>query len=273
MKELSIIIVNYNTKDLLKKCLLSIDKFLPKVSYEVIVVDNGSTDGSVEMLTEHRSPNTVHLLIKNRQNLGFAKANNQGIKKAKGRYVLLLNSDTEVKKRTLDKLIEFAKKTKSAGVVGARLLNPDGTVQPSVYRFPTLWRAIRQYWLGQKNLLDKYVPYTDHRTPITKHHAVEAVVGAVFLITPQAREKIGLLDERYFMYFEDLDYCRRVKRAGLSVYYLVDSEIIHHHGKSGKPAETNKYLIDSSKIYHGLLEYYSITFVLWSGQKTRKPFF
>lgn len=222
--ELSIIIVNYKTPKLTKKCVESIKKFPPKFSYEVIVIDN-STD-----------------------NVGFAMGNNKGIRKAKGKYILLLNSDTEVKKNSLDKLIRFAKKRSDAGAVAPRLLNEDGSVQPSCFNFPTIISSS-----------EKYAPQNTQ--------VVDIAVMAAFLITPKCLKKVGLLDEKYFMYFEDFDYCRRIKKFGLKVYYLVDSEVTHIHGASGG---VNKSLIESAKKYYGVVGYYTQTFILWLAQKCQK---
>jgi len=237
--ELSIIIINYKTPKLVEGAIASIKKSSPKTSYEIIVIDNSN------------------------DNVGFAKGNNKGIRKAKGKYILLLNSDTIVKKNAIDRLIEFSKENPDAGVVVPRLLNPDETIQGSVFRLPSMTLAIKQYFLGERNLLTKYAPLGN--TPVQ----VESAVMAAFLITPKALEKVGLLDEKYFMYFEDLDYCQRVNKAGLKVYYLPSAEIIHLHGGSGG---TNKYLIDSAKKYHGIVGYYIYTFILWLGQKWQKLF-
>ncbi len=262
--DLSIIIVNYNTKDLLIACIDSILRVNPKLEYEIIVVDNASSDGSQDVLAKLVSKKLR--LIQHKSNLGFAKANNTGIKKALGKYIFLLNSDTLVKRGTLETLVEFAKKNLSVGLAAPQLFNLDGTVQPSVFRFPTIGRAIRQYWFGEKGILDKHYPSSN------KPVLVEAVVAAAFLITPQVLSKVGLLDEKYFMYFEDLDYCKRVNEAGLGVYYLPTSEVIHYHGASGKGSLANKYLISSSKKYFGIFRYYIYTFILWSGQKLKKQF-
>ncbi|OGM21736.1 hypothetical protein A2714_05550 [Candidatus Woesebacteria bacterium RIFCSPHIGHO2_01_FULL_38_9] len=260
MIDVSIIIISYNTKDLTVQCIKSILEDTSGLSKEIIVIDNGSVDGSVETIRNYRVK-----LIENKENLGFAKANNQGIKVAKGKYILLLNSDTKIKKGAVMKLIDFANINADAGVVGCRLINPDSTPQASVFRLPTIFRAIQQYWFGNKNLLDKYTPDVDH--PVE----VESLVMAAFLITPIALKKVGVLDERYFMYFEDLDYCRRVRHLGLKMYYLPAAEIVHHHGasgeKTGKSSEAWKRLIPSSKIYHGTLKHNLFNFILWSGQK------
>ncbi|MCD6225630.1 glycosyltransferase family 2 protein, partial [bacterium] len=202
------------------------------------------------------------------QNLGFSKANNQGISIAQGKYLLLLNSDTIVKKGSLEKMVEFAEAHHDAGVVGPRLLNADGSIQPSCFNFPSVLGAIKEFWLGKKGSFTKWAP--KGKQPVE----VDAVVGAAFLITPQARKKVGLLDERYFFYFEDIDYCRRVWRAGLKVYYFPQAEIIHLHGASGKKLKQkpNQWLIASSKIYYGWWRYYLINSIIWLGQKYEKLF-
>lgn len=263
--KLSVVIVSFNTKELLKKCLESIKGSGLKASdYEVIVVDNASQDGSVEMVKEEFPE--VKLIV-NQENLGFAKANNQALKQVYGEYCLLLNSDTQVKPGALEKLVEFAEKHPEAGVIGARLLNPDGSIQPSVYHLPTIWRAILEYWLGMEGEYEKYA--VTGTNPVS----VEAVTFACALIPKITIEKIGLLDERYFMYFEDLDYCWRVRQAWLKVYYLSTAEVNHYHGASGKGSSaTYRYLLESSKIYNGQLKYWFLTFIIWSGQKWRKIF-
>lgn len=257
--KLSIIIISYNTKDLVKKCLFS----LKNSEAEIIVVDNNSEDGTQDMVNNDFPE--VNLII-NKNNFGFAKANNQGIKIAKGDYILLLNSDTQVKSEAIDKLVGFAELHSEAGVVSARLLNQDGSVQPSIYRLPTIVNAIKEFWLGQSGLAEKYFLNS------LKAEEVEAVVGAVFLIPKTVIQKVGLLDEHYFMYFEDLDYCRRVRLDGYKVYYLPEAEVFHYHGASGKNLgnQINRWLIESSKIYHGKIKYWILTFILWTGQKWQK---
>lgn len=263
----SVIIVNYNTKDLTLKCLRSLEVEGSGVVNDVIVLDNASSDGSEKALGEFRTVAFKYTFIKNSENLGFAKANNIGIKKAKNPYILLLNSDTEVKSGSVGKLLDFTLENELVGVVGPRLLNEGGSVQSSCFHLPTLRSAILEYWFGRKGLLEKYTPEGN------KPQKVDAVVGACFLITPQAVEKVGLLDERYFMYFEDIDYCRKVKKAGLEVYYFPQSEIMHLHGASGKTLSSEgdqwKRLIPSSKIYHGVLGHYLISFVILVGSKIR----
>jgi hypothetical protein len=265
---LSIIIANYNTCDLILNCIKSIKSEESGVSREIIVVDNGSSDGSIHELEKLQKEDSFFTLIKNDNNYGFSKAVNQGIKIAQGEYILLLNSDTLVKRNSLGKLVDFAKTKNDAGVIGPKLIYGDGKVQTSVFNFPTVINAIREYWRGEKSVFESY-------TPQTKNPAiVDAVVGAAFLITPKALKTVGLLDERYFMYFEDLDYCKRVWKSGLKVYYLPGSEIVHYHGISGKKVAKEELqwrrLIPSSKIYHGVLRHYLINFIIWSSQKWEK---
>lgn len=224
--EISIIIVNYKTPELTRAAIASIKKYPPKVSYEIIIIDNS------------------------KDNVGFARGNNKGIRKAKGKFVLLLNSDTEVKMGSIDKLYEFAKSHPDAGAVAPKLLNPDGSIQASCFKLPTVFKAS-----------EKYAP--------KNNQVVDVAVMAAFLITPECLQRVGLLDEKYFMYFEDFDYCRRIKAAGLKVYYLADAEIVHIHGAS---RGANKLLIESAKKYHGVLGYYIQTFILWLGQKCAKLF-
>lgn len=268
---LSIVIVNLNTKDLTIGCLRSIEKEAKDLNFEVLLTDNGSNDGSVEAFQKIKNQkfwkNKLTLILNN-SNTGYGKANNQGIKKAKGKYVLLLNNDTVIHKNSLQKLIKFADDTPDAGVVGSKLLNIDGTLQMSCFNFPTLKNAILEYFFGKKGLFDKFAPVG--KNPVT----VDSVVGAVFLMTPKALKKVGILDERYFAYFEDIDYCRQTWKQGLKVYYLPESVITHYHGatfkKLSNDAERWKKLIPSSKIYHGLINHYIINAVIWIGQKWRK---
>lgn len=268
MIDLSIIIVSYNTKKLTLDCIDSILKEGSKLKVEIIVVDNGSKDGSVEELRKVWRKNRNVLLIENKENLGFSKANNQGIRVATGKQILLLNSDTIVKRNSLLALFNFAEKTKDAGVVGSRLLNPDKTVQPSCLNFPTIKNAILEYWFGKKGLFEKYAPKGKRPTE------VDAVVGTAFLITTRSLKEVGLLNEKYFFYFEDIDYCRRVWGSGLKVYYLPESEIIHYHGASGRKIadEKNQWrrLVPGSKIYHGLLKHYILFIIMWLSQKWQK---
>lgn len=266
--DLSIIIVNFKNRKLTLDCMKSIKKESAGLSFEVVLVDNGSGDGSAEsfkiLKSEKFWKNRLYLIL-NKSNLGYAKANNSGIEKAKGEFVFLLNNDTIVRKNALQNILRFAKKTPDAGVVGSRLLNKDGSLQSSCYHFPGIINAFKEFWFGKKGLFEKFAP--KGKLPIE----VDSVVGAAFLITPEARKKIGMLNEKYFAYFEDIDYCRQTRRKKLKVYYLPDSLITHYHGATFKKLEDEKKqwrkLIPSSKLYHGTLKHYLINFIIWLGQK------
>lgn len=246
--ELSVIIVNFNTPELVYRCLDTLKLTSPKTKYEVIVIENGSEK------KVHKAKLDNARLIENKKNLGFAKAVNQGIKKAKGKFVLLLNSDTKIKKGAVDKLMQFAKFTPDAGAVVPKLVNEDGTVQPSVYKLPKF-----TYAFCPKNL-EKFVP---------KAEVVESAVMAAYLITPAALEKVGKLSEKYFLYYEDHDYNKRIMQAGLKVYYLPEAEVVHKHGASGG---VNKQLIDSAKKYYGPLGYAIFAVILRVVQKWQRIF-
>lgn len=266
--KVSIIIVNFNTEKITRDCIAAIRESVKSVGYEIIVVDNGSQDGSVKMLRDYAAKLKNFFLIENKDNLGFAKGNNQGARRARGRYLLLLNTDTIIRKGALEKMVKFGETTPDAGVIGPKLLNADGSLQPSCMNFPTVRNALREYFGGQRGLFDKFSPKGN------KPRKVDSVVGAAFLITPRAVDKVGLLDERYFFYFEDIDYCRRVWKSGLKVYYLQEAQIVHYHGVSGRHLADDKNqwrrLIPSSKIYHGTLKHYLLTSILWVGQKWQK---
>lgn len=250
----SVIIVSFNTKELTIKAVESVNKYSIKGETELIVVDNNSQDGSPKVLQKYKS-SVPYIFIQNKTNTGFAKANNIGINKASGKYIFLLNSDAQLQVGVLQKVVDYADKHADAGVVAPKLLNPDGSSQPSVFKLPTLKRAVTNYWKNTHEL-DKYIPKT--KSPAE----VESVVAAAMLITPIALAKVGKLNEKYFMYFEDLDYCRSVNNVGLKVYYLPSVTVLHHHGSSGSRAITErnqwKRLVPSSKIYHGTLKYYLI---------------
>jgi len=263
--QLSVVIVSYNTKELTLDCIDSVFKHSSGVDVELVVVDNGSTDGSVQALRKLKADKLK--LIENTKNLGFAKAVNQAVKASSGEQVLLLNSDCKIKQGALNKLIDFAQSSPDAGVIGAKLLNPEGDSQPSCYFLPGILRAAKRYF-GGVNEVDKYYPKGSAASE------VEAVVLAAVLITRVALTRVGLLDERYFMYFEDLDFCKRARRLGLKVYFLPSAEVVHYHGASGRDiadsANQWRRLIPSSKIYHGVLKHYLIFAIMWLGQKWEK---
>lgn len=232
--DISVIIVNWNTKKLLNNCLASIYKFTEGIKLEVIVVDNGSEDSSVQMV-EKKFPKTK--LILNKDNLGFTKANNQGIKIAKGEYILLLNSDTYLVENSLKKLIDHAKSLKNLGALGPQLLNEDRSNQQSVGFFPHLPQVF--WWMSFVDDLPlgtMLKPYhIDHDAFYQIDHEVDWVTGAAILVPRRVVEEIGGLDEEIFMYGEEVDWCWRLKCADFKVFYSPATKIVHiGRGSSGK---------------------------------------
>jgi hypothetical protein len=220
-------------------------------------VDNGSQDGSAEMV---RDDFRDVRLIANQDNRGFPAANNQGISVAAGRYVLLLNPDTEVVDDALVRLVTFADAHPGVGMVGPQLLNPDGSVQSSRRRFPNLTTALfESTWFqpyAPGNVLDRY--YVLDR-PDDTIQDVDWITGAAMLARREAIERVGLLDEGFFMYSEELDWCRRFHDAGWRVVYLPTAQIIHHVGKSSEQVVAARHVhFQTSKVryfrkYHGPL--------------------
>jgi N-acetylglucosaminyl-diphospho-decaprenol L-rhamnosyltransferase len=229
--ELSVVIPSYNTKALLSRCLMSLEHEMHRTSVpvEVIVSDNGSTDGTIDTL--RRSYSWVHI-IELKSNRGFAAAVNAGIGSATGRYVLLLNSDTEVLPGCFQALLSFMLQHSRAGIAGPRLLNSDGTLQPSGNRFPSLWSDLLRF-CGVYGFL-KINPYYDARRNYNEAARVDEVSGAAMLIRREVLNTIGLFDEGYFFYYEDIDYCRRASAAGWEIWYVPQAEIIHHWQASSK---------------------------------------
>lgn len=245
--DLTISIVSYNNKNLLKECLTSIYENSEGVSYEIIVVDNNSSDGSADVV---RVEFPEIKLIVNKENVGFARANNQAIKKSRGRYVLLLNSDTVIVSDALAKMANFMENYPQAGVVGCRKLNSDLTVQPSIGMLPSAWTTFLSFfsikWLlvspKKRKLLARFLSlflgrsvrsYLDwYREDDGKVRSVDFVTGACFLIRRETIEQVGLLDEKFFMYLEDADWCLRIKQAGWGVYIYEGAQVIHRVGKT-----------------------------------------
>ncbi|MDY6877300.1 MAG: glycosyltransferase family 2 protein [Chloroflexota bacterium] len=254
MIDLSVVIVNWNVCDLLRRCLHSIFD-TQCLTLEVFVVDNASTDGSVEMVRSEFPG--VHL-IANTDNRGFPAANNQGIAAARGRYVLLLNPDTEVVGGALATLVAFADAHPDVGMVGPQLLYPDGSVQSSRRRFPTLATAFfESTWLepyAPRRLLERY-EFLDRSADVVQD--VGWLYGAAFMARREAIERVGPMDEGFFMYSEELDWCRMFREAGWRVVYLPAAQIVHHEGKSSEQVTAARHIhFQTSKVryfrkYHG----------------------
>ena len=232
--DLSIIIVNWNTREMLAECLRSIEDCRLKIedcpsSIETIVVDNASGDGSEAMVRE-RFPWVT--LIENATNVGFAAANNQAMREEAGRYILLLNSDTIVPAGVPQALIDFADDHPRAGIVGVRLINPDGTFQAGPNHFPTTGSVVLESW-GLTQLLTRN-PYYPSLPPERSQDTVQCdwVGGACLLARREAIERVGPLDEAFFMNSEEVDWCRRMKQAKWEVWYDASISVTHFGGAS-----------------------------------------
>lgn len=232
--DLTIIIVSWNTRDLLIQCLASIFRHPPSCSFEVILVDNASTDGSAAVARE-RFPSI--LLLENLTNPGFAAANNQAIAHSRGHYVLLLNPDTVIGPGSLDALVDFMTAHVEAGVAGSMLLNPNGSLQPSCHPTPTL---ARELWrLFHLDRLKPFALYPMQDWALDRPRVVDSVQGASLMIRRETIQQIGLLDESYFMYSEEVDWCVRIRRGGWLIFWVPASRVFHFGGQSTRqvPAE------------------------------------
>jgi GT2 family glycosyltransferase len=229
--DISVIIVGWNAKHYLEQCLESLAAAPPSRSTEIIVVDNDSTDGSPDMV-EARFPHVN--LIRSDENLGFAKANNLAIQQSRGRYISLVNPDVRVLPGCLDALADYLDQNPTVGNVGPRVLNPDMTLQSSCRRFPTLWNNYCSA-TGLANILKNYRLFSGEHMLFFLHDrtlAVDVLVGCFWMLRSDAVKDVGPLDERFFMYGEDVDWCRRCWKAGWKVVFFPGAEAIHHRGAS-----------------------------------------
>jgi len=254
-KDLSIIIASYNTQELTRNCIRKIRDSTHFISYEIIVVDNASSDGSQRMIRDEFADVK---LIANKKNIGFSKANNQGIRAAEADLVLLLNSDTILHDSSLDKCAAFMRSNPSVGVLGCKILNADGSIQQSCFREP--------------NILSELVYFTPaailrHRDPVSRHKwlqgrnllgsgNVDFIAGNFLLIRKTVFEKVGLLDESFFMYYEDAEFCKRVRqKSQYKVYYFADASITHYGAGTEPPPDTDKIIL----AYNSIRNYFGIT--------------
>ena len=238
--DLSIIIVSWNVADLLRDCLRSIDAGRGELDLEVIVVDSASTDDSVAMVK--REFPWVNLMACD-ENVGFPRGNNLGLEQANGRYILLLNPDTVVLDDALSKMMTTMQENPEVGVLGCQLLNSDGTVQSSRRRFPTITTAFfESTWLetvAPKNVLERYYAQD---LPDDAVNDVDWVMGACMLVPHPVVDTVGGMDEAYFMYSEELDWCRRIKDSGWRVVYYPEAKIIHYVGQSSDQAVVARHI-------------------------------
>lgn len=241
--DLSILIVNYNTRELTLDALRSVYRSQTKYTFEVILIDNHSTDGSVEAIKEEFPQVKI---IENQENVGFAKANNQGIRRAAGRYILLLNSDTIIQPDTLEIMLRFMDQHPNIGASGCKVVLPDGSLDKACRRgFPTP-SASFYYAFGLAKLfphVPKFNQYQLSYLDPDDDYPVDCLVGAFMLVRREVIDHVGMLDEDFFMYGEDVDWCYRIKKAGWEIYYYPKTSIIHYKG-AGKKRKSRKVVYE-----------------------------
>lgn len=258
--KLSICIVNWNTRDLLTQCIKSVYETTHGFAYEIIVVDNNSSDNSVDQVRK-MFPD-VRLIVNN-ENRGFAAANNQAIKVAQGEYVLLLNSDTVVLSNALEILVKFMDKHPEAGACGSKRIKPDGSLDMTVRGEPTIMGTLFHLLGLNKVFPDNryarkyYLTDWDHNTL----REVPKIGGACLMLREKTLDQVGLLDERFFMYGEDVDLCYRIKGGGWRIYYVPQSVIIHYLGGSSRKAS-----------YRMIGAYYKSIYLFYKKHYAKPPF-
>ncbi len=258
--KLSIIIVNFNTRDLTVACLASLAKAQIKESWEIIVIDNASVDDSVVAMKSLKLKVKSLKIIENIENVGFAKANNQGIRVAKGEYILLLNSDTEVGEYSIEKMLAFMEAHPKVGVATCKVLLADGALDPASHRgFPTPWVSFT-YFVGLEKLFPRsplFSGYHKGYLPMDVPHQIDSPSGAFFLTRKKVIDDVGLLDEQFFMYGEDIDWAYRIKEKGWEIWFNPEVSITHFKKQSGRsnqnPAlrkKTQRYFYETMFLFY-----------------------
>ena len=248
MIDISIIVVNYNAKEFLRKCIASILKNVKSISYEVIIIDNNSSDKSAEMIEKEFSQVK---LIANKNNVGFSKANNQGVKISKeSRFVLFLNPDTVVHKQVIEGMINFMNTHEDAGAATCKLIMPNGKIDDATHRgFPTPWNAF-SHFSGLEKLFPNsklFAGYSLGWMNMDSSHEIDVLAGAFMLVRREAGEKVGWWDEDYFFYGEDIDFCYMLKQKGWKIYYVPGVFVTHYKGVSGGIKAVSKEITTASE--------------------------
>ena len=253
--DISIVIVSYNGREHLRRCLQSLAAHPPAVAHEVIVVDNDSRDGSAPMVASE----FPHVrLLRMPRNLGFAAGANRGAREASGEAIVLLNPDSEIEADPFAPMLAYLREHVDAGIAAPRLLNPDGSLQLSCRSFPTFSVAL----FNRYSLLTRLFPrnrYSRQYLLSDWHHDsisdVDWVSGACLMVRRSLFEQIGLLDEGYFMYIEDVDLCQRVHRAGYTVVYLPQTSVVHHIGRSSRTLPSRSIVARHRSMWHYYKKY------------------
>jgi GT2 family glycosyltransferase len=247
--DISVVIVGWNARHYLELCLDSLTTAPPRRSMEIFVVDNASTDGSAEMI-ETRFPHVE--LIRNSENLGFAKGNNVAIRRCQGRYIALVNPDVIVFPGCLDALADFLDENPKVGNVGPRVFNPDMSQQSTCRRFPTLWNnfcsatALATTFTKSRIFAGEHMWFFPHDRTIS----VDVIVGCFSMIRRETFDEVGLLDEGLFMYGDDVDWCRRARNAGWQVFFYPGARAIHDRGKITAPYPVRFAVAQQKSVLH-----------------------
>jgi GT2 family glycosyltransferase len=231
--ELSILIVNWNGKALLRNCLESLMKEISRLDAEIIVVDNASTDGSQEMVREHFKEVK---LICNRENVGFARGNNIGLRECRGELICLVNSDVEALRGSIESMVFHMRNHPEVGMMGPKVIDPDSKIMPNYRGFPSLWN-----FFCRALALDRIFPpsrifggYLMNYFDGNRMRKVDVIAGTFWLLRRKALDEAGWLDEDFFMYGEDIDLCKRFKKSGWDILYFPEAKIMHHGGGSSQ---------------------------------------
>lgn len=267
MNNLTISIVNYNAGEYLVGCLRSLEKVQSETNFEVVIVDNASTDQSAKVAQE-KFPKVIFLY--NKQNVGFGRAHNQTLKKSKTEYLLILNPDVEVGAEVLRRSLEYMEKNYNVGALSPKIVFQNGKTDLAAHRgFPTPWASLL-YFLGN----DSFYHLTGKNTETV--HEVDAITGAFFLTRKRVLEEVGYFDEDYFMYGEDIDLCFRIKKAGYKVIYFPATEVIHYKGISSgiKEHSRTKTLASLETKKRSLAAFYEAMKIFYKKHMEAKyPFF
>ncbi len=230
---LSIIIVHYNQENLLKQCLRNISEAKIDLEKEIIIIDNAFTARSRDFLVDWQKIEQNRRVIFNKENIGYAKANNQGIKAAKGEYILILNADVIVLPGSVEALVSLLKQDPSVGLAGPQLLNIDKTIQDSCYRFPRFYTPLaRRTFLGRIFLRNELKRYLMRDFDRQRTREVDWLLGACLASRKRILEGVGLFDERYFLYLEDTDLARKMRQNGFKTVYLPSAKMYHFYQRS-----------------------------------------
>ena len=249
--DLSVIIVNYNVKYFLENTIRSVNESVKGMEYEIIVVDNASRDGSPEYIRE-KFPEIKY--IYNESNLGFARANNQGLRIAKGDFILILNPDTIVKEKSISKMIGYLKDNPRTGLATCKIIGPEGQIDASCHRsFPTIWNSFC-HLSGLSSVFPNSKMFASYNLSYLNDDSiaeVDAVSGSFMLLRKEIIDKGVLMPEEYFMYGEDIDFCYQIKMQGYKIEYVPIADVIHYRGQSSKKdkIKLRKYFFDSMKIF------------------------